>query len=209
MLGWQNTDMIHLFLSHNHRDKDVATPLAAQLRLVGVDVWLDDWEIKPGDSIIGKVNEALSLVDTVVLLWSKNSAGSRWVDSEMAAAIDRRHSDGSVRIIPVRLDETELPPLLRPLKWLELDYNRIDVAVRQIAGIGSYADLIIAIQNTIAEAGFDFRYFHGYGVAIGCPKCGAPSNELKGWTETDYQRDDEYAGVRCLSCGWNDGGEIW
>jgi hypothetical protein len=59
---------VHVFLSHNHQDKDVATPLAAQLRLVGADVWLDDWEIKPGDSIVGKVNEALGFADTVILL---------------------------------------------------------------------------------------------------------------------------------------------
>ena len=200
--------MAHVFLSHNHRDKDVAAQLAAQLRLVGADVWLDDWEIRPGDSIVGKVNEALGLVDTVVLLWSENSVGSRWVDSEMATAVDRRHTDGSVRIIPVRLDDTELPPLLRPLKWIDLDSDRIDVVVRKTMGIDSHADLIKIIQQTIMEAGFDFRYFNGYGVAVGCPKCGSPSKDLEGWADTDYQRGDEYAGARCRRCGWSDGGEI-
>ena len=52
---------MHVFLSHNHRDKDIATLLAAQLRLVGADVWLDDWEIKPGDSIVGKGQRGLRL----------------------------------------------------------------------------------------------------------------------------------------------------
>jgi len=198
---------VHVFLSHNHRDKDVATPLAAQLRLVGVDVWLDDWEINPGDSIVGKVGKALDLVDTVVLLWSENAASSRWVNTEMETALQRQLSDGSVRIIPVRLDDTELPSLLRRVKWIEAEPDRIDVVARKITNLDSYADFIKAIQQTIDEAGLDFRYFHGYGVAVGCPRCGAPSSELQGWSETDYQRDDIYAGARCQKCGWNDGGE--
>jgi hypothetical protein len=198
---------VHVFLSHNHRDKDIATLLAAQLRLVGADVWLDDWEIKPGDSIVGRVNEAFGLIDTVLLLWSENAAGSRWVNSEMEAAVARRLSDGSMRIIPVRLDDTELPALLRSLKWVRAEFGAIHV-VREIAGLASYADFIMAVQKTIGEAGLDFRYFHGFGVAVGCPKCGAPSNELEPWAATDYQRDDEYAGARCRRCGWEDGGEI-
>ena len=199
---------MHVFLSHNHRDKDVATPLAAQLRLVGVDVWLDDWEITPGDSIVGKVGEALDLVDTVLLLWSENAASSRWVNTEMETALDRQQSDGSIRIIPVRLDETELPPLLRRLKWIRAEADSIDTVARKVTNLDSYADFVKAIQQTIDAAGLDFRYFHGYGVLVGCPRCGAPSSELEQWAETDFHRDDEYAGARCRSCGWNDGGEI-
>ncbi|WP_419723310.1 TIR domain-containing protein [Streptosporangium roseum] len=40
-------------LSHNHRGKAHVRALAVQLRLVGADVWLDEWEIMPGDSIVG------------------------------------------------------------------------------------------------------------------------------------------------------------
>lgn len=197
---------MHIFLSHNHQDKDVATPLAARLRLVGADVWLDDWEIKPGDSIVGKVNEALGLADTVLLLWSENAAHSRWVNSEMETAIARRLSDGSVRIIPVRLDDTELPALLQPLKWLWAE--PVDRVVCEIIGLASDEDYIMAVQEAIEAAGLDFRYFDGFGVAVGCPKCGAPSSELEPYGATDRERDDEYAGARCLRCGWEDGGEV-
>lgn len=202
---------MHLFLSHNHRDKDVATPLAAQLRLVGVDVWLDDWKISPGDSIVGKVGEALGMVDTVLLLWSENAASSRWVNTEMEAALTRQLSGGSLRIIPVRLDDTELPQLLRPLKYIKAERGYIDHVSREVMGLGSAANFIKAVQQTIDEAalGSELRYFHGYGVAIGCPKCGADSSELEGWSAMDHEREDTYAGVRCKKCRWEDGGEVW
>ncbi|MGH3406791.1 MAG: toll/interleukin-1 receptor domain-containing protein [Streptosporangiaceae bacterium] len=201
---------MHIFMSHNHLDKDVATPLAAQLRLSGTDVWLDDWEIRPGDSIVGKVNDALGLVDTVLLLWSTNAAASLWVQSEMETAIARRLGDGSVRIIPVRLDDTELPVLLSPLKWVRIDESpsSIGAAVRDIIGLESDQDLLRSIQQTIEDSGFEPRYFHGYGVVFGCPTCGMPSSELIQTHATDYVRDDEYAGVRCPRCRWEGGGEI-
>jgi len=201
---------MHIFISHNHKDKDVATPLAAQLRLAGTDVWLDDWEVKPGDSIAGKVNDALGLVDTVLLLWSTNAAGSGWVKSEMETSISRRLEDRSVRIVPIRLDDTALPPLLRPLKWLHVDESPVSIArvVRDIVGLESDQDLLRAMQQTIEESGFQPRYFYGYGAVFGCPQCGMPASELVQTHAVDYYRDDEYAGVRCPRCRWEGGGEI-
>jgi hypothetical protein len=43
---WQTVAM-HIFLSHNSKDKEFVRRLAAQLRLGGGDVWLDEWEINP------------------------------------------------------------------------------------------------------------------------------------------------------------------
>jgi hypothetical protein len=201
---------MHVFISYNSRDKDVAEPLAAQLRLVGVDVWLDNWEILPGDSIPGKVSEALAVVDVVVVLWSENAAASRWVGAELDTALARRLSDGDLRVIPLRLDDAELPALLQPIKWLTLYDPPADTrAVAQsIAGLTTAESYIKAVQQQIDEAGLEFQYFVGYGVAVGCPKCGAAVSELEGWSATDDRRDDMYAGARCKRCGWEDGGEI-
>jgi TIR domain len=85
---------MHIFLSHNSRDKEFVRKLAAQLRLVGGDVWLDEWEIKPGDRIPSEVSTALAVVDTIVVVWSEDAANSRWVDAELASALARELSDG-------------------------------------------------------------------------------------------------------------------
>ena len=199
---------IHVFLSHNRADKSLAVRLAAQLRLVGADVWLDDWEIKPGDSIPGMVNDALAVVDTVLVLWSTSAAESRWVEAELAVALQRRLDDGDLRIIPVRLDDTPLPPLLRPLKYLRAADNDDVLAIAtQVVHLESQAEVLRAIQRTIDEAGLEFAYFPGYGLLVGCPSCGAPTSELEHWSAVDDRRDDTYAGARCKTCGWEAGGE--
>jgi hypothetical protein len=65
------------------------------MRLSGADVWFDEWEIRAGDSIPGKVNEALDRVDTIVLVWSSDAARSQWVRAEFETALARGMEDGS------------------------------------------------------------------------------------------------------------------
>jgi hypothetical protein len=78
---------VDAFLSHNRCDKSTARRLGAQLRLVGADAWFDDWEVRAGDSIPGKVNEALAAVDSLVLVWPANAERSAWVRAELERAI--------------------------------------------------------------------------------------------------------------------------
>ncbi|MET9256941.1 toll/interleukin-1 receptor domain-containing protein [Streptomyces sp. NPDC003717] len=199
---------MHAFISHNHRDKPDVKPLAARLRLLGVDVWLDSWEMRPGDSIPGKVNEALGLVDTVMVFWSVHSSTSAWVNTEWEVALTRRMRDNSVRVIPIILDDTPLPPLLEPITWVSLADGDVDRAARELVGVESQAQLLKLMQQTVEESGLEYRYFEGFGVIVGCPRCGAPSSKLEGWSAVDDRRDDMYAGVRCGQCGWDEGGEI-
>jgi hypothetical protein len=41
------------------KDKAVVRAVAERLRADGLRVWLDDWEIRPGDSIPAKIEEGL------------------------------------------------------------------------------------------------------------------------------------------------------
>jgi hypothetical protein len=199
---------VDAFLSHNRRDKSTARRLGAQLKLVGADVWFDDWEVRAGDSIPGKVNEALAKVDSVLLIWSANANRSAWVRAELETAITRAIEDQTFRVITVRLDDAPLPALLRPLKWVDLSDRDVAEAVNEIMGFANDQDRLRAIQEVLDEAGIELRYFEGYGPVVCCPRCGAGVDRLRGWSEIDYARDDTYAGFKCLDCNFNDGGEI-
>ena len=48
-----------IFLSHSSKDKPVVRAVAERLRADGLRVWLDEWEIKSGDSIPAKIEEGL------------------------------------------------------------------------------------------------------------------------------------------------------
>lgn len=199
---------VNAFLSHNHADREVARQLAAQMTLAGAYVWLDDWRVGAGDSISSKVNDALASVDTLVLAWSTHARRSPWVRSELDAAISRAMSETSFRIITVKLDATPVPPLLAPLKWVDLQRVGLAQAVNEIMGFDNDHQRLKAIQETLDASGIEVKWFEGYGPVVCCPRCGASVDRLSAWLELDGNRDDLYAGVQCEVCGFNDGAEV-
>ena len=44
-----------VFLSHSSKDLGVVRAVAERLRADGLRVWFDEWEIKPGHSILAKI----------------------------------------------------------------------------------------------------------------------------------------------------------
>jgi hypothetical protein len=200
---------VHVFLSHNSGDKDVARRLGAQMRLAGADVWFDEWEIRAGDSIPGKVNDALAVVDTVLLIWSSEADRSQWVRAEFETAISRGMEDDALRVVPVILDDTPLPALLKRFRWVDLRDEDETRAVNEIMGFATDQDRLRAIQAILDEAGIQVVYFYGYGPMVCCPYCGAGIDKLKGWSQMDDHRGDTYAGFECTACGRSDGGEVF
>jgi hypothetical protein len=197
---------VNVFLSHNKKDAPQAREIGVHLQLTGAIVWFDEWEIRAGDPIPAKIDEGLGDFDVFLLLWSEGASKSKWVRAEADSALHRAISSTDLRVIPVLLDGTPTPPLLAPLKAISYDSGP-DVA-RHVMGFKTEMDRIRAIQSVLDEASIEVEYFPGYGAAVGCLGCGAGIAALRGWSRTDYSRDDEYAGVECTECGWQDGGEI-
>lgn len=110
------------FLSHASEDKPgFVEPLARELAEMGVAPWLDIWEIRPGDSLVKKLfDEGLDTVGAVIVVLSASSTAKPWVREELDAAVVRRIT-GSMRLIPVRLDDALIPSPLQHLVWITAD----------------------------------------------------------------------------------------
>ena len=120
------------FLSHASEDKaGFAEPLGRELATLGIRPWLDKWEIRPGDSLVGKLfDEGVAAVDAVIVVVSRYSAGKPWVRAELDAAMVRRITENT-RLIPVRLDGAEMPAPLQMLVWH--DAARTEEGIRRAA----------------------------------------------------------------------------
>jgi len=93
-----------VFLSHSWKDKAVVRPLADRLRADGLRVWLDEWEIKPGDNIPAKIEEGLEHSRVLVLCMSANAIGSDWARLESDTFRFRDPLNKDRRFIPLPLD---------------------------------------------------------------------------------------------------------
>lgn len=78
-----------VFISHASEDKDrFVTEFAKKLRENGVDVWLDKWEMLPGDSLVDKIfEEGLKEAQAVIIVLSKYSIEKPWVREELNASL--------------------------------------------------------------------------------------------------------------------------
>lgn len=125
-----------IFLSHNHNDKPVVEPVAMRLRgIFGQEqVFYDAWSIQPGDGIITKMNEGLEAPEFVFYFVSANSLGSRMVQLEWQTALYAA-SKGKTRVIPVRVDDSEMPPILRQTLYIDMYTYGVEAAIAQIVGV--------------------------------------------------------------------------
>lgn len=110
-----------VFLSHASEDKErFVIGFATRLREKGVDVWLDKWEMYPGDSLVDKIfEEGLKNAQAVIIVLSRNSINKRWVREELNTGLIKRINDNS-KLIPVVIDDCEVPYSLRSTVWQKI-----------------------------------------------------------------------------------------
>ncbi|WP_245738920.1 toll/interleukin-1 receptor domain-containing protein [Nitrosomonas marina] len=98
-----------IFLSHTHADKAFVRKLAADLEAHGVRYWLDEAEIKVGQSLIKKIRQGLDGVDFVAAILSPDSIASPWVQRELDVAMNQEISGRQVKVLPILYRPCELP----------------------------------------------------------------------------------------------------
>jgi len=108
-----------VFLSHSSKDKPAARELAERLRRDGLRVWFDEWEIKPGDPILLKIEEGLGQARTLALLMSAHADASEWVTFERHSALFRDPTNQQRRFIPIRLDDAEIKDTLKQFAYVD------------------------------------------------------------------------------------------
>ena len=126
-----------VFLSHSSKDKAVVRAVAERLRVDGLRVWFDDWEIRPGDSIPAKIEEGLEHSRVLVLCMSAQAFGSDWAQLESYTYRFRDPLNKERRFIPLRLDEAPIKGSLAQflyINWLpedrEQEYTKLLEACR-------------------------------------------------------------------------------
>ena len=92
-----------VFVSYSSADRARVKPIIAALEQAGYSVWWDGL-IGGGEQFARSIEGPLEHALAVVVVWSKNSAASHWVNDEAARGRDRS------RLVPLTIDGS-LPPL--------------------------------------------------------------------------------------------------
>lgn len=108
---WRTT-MMHptqyhsCFISYTNKDVTLARRLHADLQASGVLCWFASEDLKIGDKVRQRIDEAIHRQDMLLLLLSMHSIKSTWVEDEVEAALEKEKRQQREVLLPVRLDDT-------------------------------------------------------------------------------------------------------
>jgi hypothetical protein len=185
------------FISYNKADSILAELTAMFLKSEHIDVWFDEWEISAGDSIIQEINTGLDPCTHFFVLWSRNAAKSNWVRKELYSTLSRAIEENLLKAIPIRIDQSPLPPLLRDIKYIKFEENMMEQyredVIKAVLGIGPKNRYNEAIERAYKRMHETTRY------NTLCPRCKGNNHEpyqLADW------RDEIYVFTHCLDCDY-------
>ena len=115
--------MARIFLSYSHRDQEFAEKLASDLRAGGYRVWLDVWKLEVGDSIPNGIERGIADSQFVVVVLSEASCSSNWVEKEWKAKYWKEVNENQVMVLPLLLEDCEIPELLKPKLYADFRTN--------------------------------------------------------------------------------------
>lgn len=93
------------FISYSSKDHEFANKLYNDLHVANVQVWFAPEDLKIGDRFVSKIDQEIRQRDKLILVLSKNSIGSTWVEAEVETAISQEKSTGKNILFPIAIDK--------------------------------------------------------------------------------------------------------
>jgi len=114
---------LKIFLSYAHADVEHVRKLYQFLIDADIDVWFDEESLIAGQDWRATIEDALNNSDAIIICLSTVSVSKEgFVQKEYNFALDKALEipDGKIFLIPVRLEECEVPMRLARFHWVDL-----------------------------------------------------------------------------------------
>lgn len=106
-----------IFICHASEDKEFVGKLVTELDRRALHAWYDKREILVGDSIVARINAALGKARYLIAILSPRSIKKPWVQRELDSTLMRQLKQANIRILPVLLENCDIPPLLQGIRY--------------------------------------------------------------------------------------------
>jgi formylglycine-generating enzyme required for sulfatase activity len=153
---------LRVFLCHSAGDKPAVRELYQRLCAEGIDAWLDEEKLLPGQDWQHEIPKAVRASDVVIVCLSRSSvtkAGYFQKEIKFALDVADEQPEGAIFLIPTKLEECEVPDRLSRWEWVGLyetrGYDRLMLALRARAetlGI-SLSHVPIYLSGTVKKLG--------------------------------------------------------
>jgi hypothetical protein len=114
---------LRVFLCHSSGDKPAVRDLYRRLKADGFAPWLDEEELLPGQDWQQEIPAAVRACDVVIICLSQKSVSKEgYLQREIRDAlyVAEEKPEGTIFVIPVKLEEVEVPQRLSQWQWANL-----------------------------------------------------------------------------------------
>lgn len=114
--------MLNVFLSYAREDFDEVNSVFNMLESHGFRPWMDKRRLLPGQNWEQEIVKSIQGSDAFIVFFSSNSAGKRGVfQKELKLALQQLDYllENDIYILPVVLDDCEVPGKFRQFQWVE------------------------------------------------------------------------------------------
>lgn len=112
-------------------------------------MWIDELELRSGDSLIERIAQAIADGDFLVAIVSPDSIKSEWCQRELSMAATKGIKQKSIVVLPVRYRNATMPPTLSDRFWLDADTTHVvALADRIVADISRHRGEREAVADT-------------------------------------------------------------
>jgi uncharacterized protein YjbI with pentapeptide repeats len=101
----KNLQYYSCFISYSGKDQKFADKLYVDLQNSGVRCWFAPEDLRIGDKIRVRIDESIEGHDKLLVILSKNSIESEWVEKEVETAMERERTQKRIILFPVKLDD--------------------------------------------------------------------------------------------------------
>lgn len=150
-----------IFISHSHRDAEFVDKLALQLVQQKVAVWLDRWELNVGDSLLSRIQGAITGASALLVVLSRASVDSEWVTKEINAGLIRELEEKRTIVLPVLVETCEIPIFLRDKLYADFRSD-FDVGLKRV--VESVARIANASAGRIDAPTYDTDWGMEWGL---------------------------------------------
>ena len=93
------------FISYSTKDQEFADRIYSDLQAKGIRCWFAEHDLPIGGKLLDEIDAGIRLRDKVLLILSKQSIDSEWVEDEVKIAFEEERGRGQAVLFPIRLDD--------------------------------------------------------------------------------------------------------
>lgn len=120
-----------VYISYPHENESVASDIASTVRGAGYTVWIGSERLMPGMNLRSEIENAIKNSSVFIPLISRSTSFSRWSGMELGMALSVR----GLKIIPIILDDAEIPSGLDEIYFIDASSNMADAKCNLLKAI--------------------------------------------------------------------------